>query len=108
MAEKTAMTRLQTMANHGGSDCENGASRRRVLQAGFATIAAGAFSGTFDALAQSQDQREAVQGIRPIDIHAHYFPETFLNLIAEEGTRFKAVYRRAEKGFFVETPVWSG
>ena len=108
MADKTKLTRLQTMAKHGDGACENRMSRRQVLQAGFATIAAGAFSGTFDALAQSQDQREALQGMRAIDIHAHYFPETLLNLIGEEGKPFNATYRRTEKGFFIETPVWSG
>jgi aminocarboxymuconate-semialdehyde decarboxylase len=108
MHEKTTLARLQAMAKHEDCHCEHRVSRRQVLQAGFATLTAGALSGPFDALAQSQDQPEEVPGIRPIDIHAHYFPETFLNLIVEEGKPFKASYRRTEKGFLIETPVWSG
>ena len=89
-------------------DCEHLLSRRQVLQAGFATIAAGAIGGPADALSRSQARGEEVQGVRPVDIHAHYFPETFLNLIAEEGKRFNAACRRTEKEFFLETPVFSG
>jgi aminocarboxymuconate-semialdehyde decarboxylase len=108
MAEKTTLSWLRTMAMHRDCDYEHRVSRRQVLQTGFAAIAAGAISGTADALAHSQHRGEEGQGIRPIDIHAHYFPEAFLNLIAEEGNRFKAAYRRTDKGFFIETPVWSG
>ena len=81
-------------------DCEHRVSRRKVLQAGFAALAAGAISGPADALTRSQASAEQVPAVRSIDIHAHYFPETFLDLIAEEGKRFNAVCRRTEKGFF--------
>jgi aminocarboxymuconate-semialdehyde decarboxylase len=108
MDEKTRLTRLQAAANHEDCDREHRVSRRQVLRAGFATLTAGALSGAFGALAQSQDRSKEIHGIRPIDIHAHYFPQAFLNLIGEEGKRFKAAYRTTDQGFFIDTPVWSG
>jgi aminocarboxymuconate-semialdehyde decarboxylase len=45
---------------------------------------------------------------RTIDIHAHYYSQSYLDLIAEEGKRFKAEYRMTPEGFFFETPGGSG
>lgn len=45
---------------------------------------------------------------RTIDIHAHYYPLSYLELIAAEGARFNATYRMTEEGFFFETPGGSG
>jgi aminocarboxymuconate-semialdehyde decarboxylase len=36
-----------------------------------------------------------------IDIHAHYYPEAYLELLAAEGGRYGAGYRRTEEGFYV-------
>jgi aminocarboxymuconate-semialdehyde decarboxylase len=46
-------------------------------------------------------------GMRSIDIHAHYYPQGFLDLIAEEGKRFKAEYRVTADGFFLSSPAGS-
>jgi aminocarboxymuconate-semialdehyde decarboxylase len=45
---------------------------------------------------------------RTIDIHAHYYPIEYLNLIADEGARFNATYRMTPEGFFFNTPGGSG
>lgn len=45
---------------------------------------------------------------RTIDIHAHYYPLSYLELIAEEGPRFDAQYRMTPQGFFFSTPAGSG
>ncbi len=37
-----------------------------------------------------------------IDIHAHYYPESYLRLLAEAGTRFGASYQETEQGPIVE------
>ena len=40
---------------------------------------------------------------RPVDIHAHYFPQAYLDVIAEEGPRFGVEYRATEEGFYITT-----
>ena len=45
---------------------------------------------------------------RAIDIHAHYYSQTYLDLIAAEGARFNATYRMTPEGFFFDTPGGSG
>ena len=42
-----------------------------------------------------------VNGVHPIDIHAHYFPQTYLDVLAEQGPRFNVEYRAAEEGFYI-------
>ena len=44
-----------------------------------------------------------VAGVRPIDIHAHFFPQEYLDVLAEDGARFGVEYRAAEEGFYVKT-----
>jgi aminocarboxymuconate-semialdehyde decarboxylase len=39
--------------------------------------------------------------MRAIDIHAHYFPESYLELLASEGERYGAGYRHAPEGFYI-------
>ena len=46
-----------------------------------------------------------VTGVRPIDIHAHYFPQAYLDVLAEEGPRFNVEYRAVEEGFYIKTEV---
>ena len=46
-----------------------------------------------------------VTAVRPIDIHAHYFPQMYLDVLAEEGARFNVEYRAAEEGFYIKTEV---
>jgi aminocarboxymuconate-semialdehyde decarboxylase len=44
-----------------------------------------------------------VKGVRPVDIHAHFFPQAYLDVLAEEGPRFNVEYRAAEEGFYIKT-----
>ena len=44
-----------------------------------------------------------VTGVRPGDIHAHFFPQAYLDVLAEEGPRFNVEYRAAEEGFYIKT-----
>ena len=84
---------------------EKGMSRREVLKGGVITAAVAAAGRTGDTLAQTQTPRS--DSIRVIDIHAHYFPETYLDLVADEGKRFDASYRMTDKGWFIKTPAAS-
>src|ERR1700739_3623761 len=89
-------------------------SRRKILQAGLAaaaTVAAGT-SGKLAAQTEAQSKSRNKQALRAtggrtIDIHAHYYPQSFLDLIAEEGKRFKAEYRMAADGFYLSSPAGS-
>jgi aminocarboxymuconate-semialdehyde decarboxylase len=85
-----------------------GMSRRQVLRAGLATAAVTAVGGPRDVLAHplglSFPGEESVQAI---DIHAHYFPEAYLDLVATEGKSFDAAYRMTDQGFFIKTPAGS-
>jgi len=80
-----------------------GLSRRRLLQAGLATAAAVAIGGSGDATAQQQSLRSP--DVRVIDIHAHYFPESYLDLVASDGKRFDAAYRMTDQGWYIKTPA---
>src|SRR6202022_1328031 len=46
---------------------------------------------------------DQVPGVRPVDIHAHFFPQAYLDVLAEEGPRLNAEYRAAEEGFYNKT-----
>src|ERR1700682_6779942 len=39
----------------------------------------------------------------PIDIHAHFFPQSYLDVLAEDGPRFDVEYRAAEEGIYIKT-----
>jgi aminocarboxymuconate-semialdehyde decarboxylase len=90
-----------------------GLSRRQLLQSGLAAAVTGAIRSKGDAQAQSQAQGTAGQampsaGARALDIHAHYLPEAYLDVLNEDGKRFNAKYRMTDKGFYYETPAGSG
>ncbi|HYZ31485.1 MAG TPA: amidohydrolase family protein [Crenalkalicoccus sp.] len=73
-----------------GCACHAGAPRRALLRAGFAAAAlplAGAL--------------RAQPAVRAVDIHAHFFPQEFLDLVAAEGGRFGAAYQRRPEGFTI-------
>src|ERR1700676_2911932 len=95
------------MTTRSGLGSEQGVSRRQVLKAGLATAAAAAMGGSGVALTQSESPRTARPDIPVIDIHAHYFPEAYLDLVAGEGKRFDASYRMTEQGFFIKSPAGS-
>src|SRR5216684_3840394 len=44
-----------------------------------------------------------VTGVRPVDIHAHFFPQAYLDVLAEEGPRFNVEYRAEQEGFYIKT-----
>ena len=85
------------------SSNDAGMSRRQVLQAGLTTAAALALNGPAEAIAQ--DLPVPASNGRVIDIHAHYFPETYLDLVATDGKRFDAAYYTTAKGWFIKTPA---
>jgi aminocarboxymuconate-semialdehyde decarboxylase len=82
---------------------EEGISRRQLLHAGLATAAAVAIGSPGDAA--SQDQKARTTDVRVIDIHAHYFPEAYLDLVATDGKRSDAEYYTTDKGWFIKTPA---
>jgi len=47
--------------------------------------------------------KDDVTGVRPVDIHAHFFPQSYLDVLAEEGPRFDVEYRAAAEGFYIKT-----
>jgi aminocarboxymuconate-semialdehyde decarboxylase len=107
-----------TMSTHKKCGCTNGStgdvSRRQILQAGLAAAATFAAGTPRDLVAQNQAESKArnkqalrATGARAIDIHAHYYPQSFLDLIAEEGKRFKAEYRMTADGFYLSSPAGS-
>src|ERR1700722_2549441 len=93
------------MTTRPGLGSEPGVSRRQVLKAGLATAAAVAMGGSGAALSQSESLHTAHPDVPVIDIHAHYFPEAYLDLVAGEGKRFDAEYHMTDKGFFIKTPA---
>ena len=100
------------MSAHKGCDWK-GLSRRQLLQTAVAAAVSGAIDSKGDAQAQSQDQAAeghgtAATGARAVDIHAHYLPEAYLDVLNEDGKRFNAKYRMTDKGFYYETPAGSG
>jgi len=82
-------------------------SRRQVLKTGLATAAVAAMGGTGAALTQKQGSVALSSDGPVIDIHAHYFPETYLDLVNSEGKRFDASWHMTEKGWFIKTPAAS-
>jgi aminocarboxymuconate-semialdehyde decarboxylase len=61
-------------------------SRRNMLRAGLATAAASVTPRGFaQALTKPADDHDRVKAV---DIHAHYFPRAFLELMASNGSRF--------------------
>src|SRR5258705_9419271 len=46
-----------------------------------------------------------VPGVHPVDIHCHYFPQAYLDVLAEEGPRFNVEYRASEEVFYIKSEV---
>jgi aminocarboxymuconate-semialdehyde decarboxylase len=96
------------MATGKESGSGQGLSRRKMLQAGFATVAIAAAGRPGDALARNGSESSASpEKMNTIDIHAHYFPQSYLDLVADDGKRFDASYRMTDQGFFIKTPAGS-
>jgi aminocarboxymuconate-semialdehyde decarboxylase len=43
--------------------------------------------------------------VRPVDVHAHFYPQAYLDVLAEHGPKFGVEYRAAEEGFYIKTEV---
>ncbi|HEV7968352.1 MAG TPA: amidohydrolase family protein [Candidatus Acidoferrales bacterium] len=88
--------------------CDHGLSRRRMLQGGLAA-AVTSVSGVGNPLLAEPATPEDLKktGDRTIDIHAHYFPQTYFDLFNSEGRRYNAEFHRTEQGIFFKTPVES-
>src|ERR1700730_15112447 len=81
-------------------------SRRKMLRAGLATAAVAAVGSPGSALAVGAGPLAASPDrVKAIDIHAHYFPEAYLDFVATEGKRFDATYYMTDKGWFIKTPA---
>lgn len=87
--------------------CNHGVSRRKVLQGGLAAAAVSSMSGVSEALLAEPAVPAArkTTGARAIDIHAHYFPQSYFDLFNSEGQRYNAEFRMTEQGFFFKTPA---
>lgn len=80
----------------------HGMPRRQVLQGGLAAATMGTLGAGGAAAAPSAARpAQGASGARAIDIHAHYFPQPFLDLLAEEGGRYGFGMRPAADGFFI-------
>lgn len=91
---------------------EHGVTRRKLLQAGVTAAAAVTLGQSSAAAREEQEQRktragEAARnsGVQAIDIHAHYYPQEYLDTISEEGKRFNAEVRMTDQGFYTKTPA---
>ncbi|HZZ16578.1 MAG TPA: amidohydrolase family protein [Candidatus Sulfotelmatobacter sp.] len=82
---------------------QKGMSRRQLLQAGLATAATVVVGG--NAAGEVSNQVAQPPEVRVIDIHAHYFPQVYLDLVATEGKRFDAGYHMTDKGWYIKTPA---
>ena len=86
-------------------DCGGGHElpRRQVLRGGLAAAAAGALGTTSGALTASGEARAATEGEgeRAIDIHAHYFPQGYRDIMEESGKQYGFDSRATPDGFAI-------
>jgi aminocarboxymuconate-semialdehyde decarboxylase len=71
--------------------------RRRLLQGGLAAAAIGAVGADTTRRASAAEGTAA----RAIDIHAHYFPEAYLDVLAVEGKRYGYDCEKRGDGFVI-------
>lgn len=90
-------------------NCRSGISRRKVLQGGLAAAALGSVAGTPEALLADPLAPAArkTSGMQTVDIHAHYFPQAYLDLFNSESQRYNTEFHMTEQGFFFKTPIES-
>jgi aminocarboxymuconate-semialdehyde decarboxylase len=82
----------------------HGISRRQMLQGGLASTV-GAMAGTSATRMLAQSAAPEGAALPAIDIHAHYFPQAYLDLFNTEGRRFGAEFHPTDQGFTFRTPV---
>ena len=94
-----------------GRNCGTELSRRGLLKAGLSAAAVAAMGESSEALAESQAQSKAetrqvlrAAGVRSIDIHAHYYPQSFIDVLSEDGKRFNAEFRMTGQYFSLKAP----
>jgi aminocarboxymuconate-semialdehyde decarboxylase len=66
-------------------------------------------SGRARPLSQAQSKAETKQalraaGVRSIDIHAHYYPQSFIDVLNTDGKRFNAEFRMTGQFFSLKAP----
>src|SRR5262249_34409469 len=71
-----------------------------------ATAAAGA-SGSTSLGERAQTARASATGVPAIDIHAHYYPQGYFDVINAEGARFNAHFKTDGETFSFKTPAAS-
>jgi aminocarboxymuconate-semialdehyde decarboxylase len=105
---KISTNKDHAMKSDSACGCHSGVSRRTILQGGLA-VAAGAIGVAGDTLLAepAAPPPPKTSGARPIDIHAHYFPQAYFDLFNSEGQRYNTEFRVTEQGFFFKTPVES-
>jgi aminocarboxymuconate-semialdehyde decarboxylase len=74
--------------------------RRQVIQAGLAAAAMGAIGVAAMAAGAARDATGSAAP-QAIDIHAHYFPQPYLDLIGAEGKPYGMDYRKTADGFAI-------
>ena len=74
-----------------------------MLQTGLAAAVGAIQSADSPRAASAPPQEQKRSAGKAIDIHAHYYPEAYLDLIQAEGPRFGAEYRMTAQGFFFRT-----
>ena len=85
-------------------DCcgKHAVPRRQVLQGGLAAAAVGAVGAAGSAAVAPRAATAApAGGARAIDIHAHYYPQAYLDVLGEQGKQYNFDYRAAPDGFFI-------
>jgi aminocarboxymuconate-semialdehyde decarboxylase len=99
------------METHFGCTCcEPALSRRALIQGGAAASLAAV---TTSRAAVAKTKVAAVKlggaggGVRPVDIHAHYYGPAYLDLLKNEGPRFNASFTQDATGFSFKTPAGS-
>src|SRR5260370_18862239 len=105
-------SRRGKMTTQGGCNCATELSRRGLLKVGLSAAAVAAMGESRDALAESQAQSKAetkqvlrAAGVRSIDIHAHYYPQSFIDVLNEDGKRFNAEFHMTGQYFSFKAPV---
>jgi aminocarboxymuconate-semialdehyde decarboxylase len=86
--------------------CHQPLSRRTLLQGGIAAAAAGSIASAGNSLLAGPAALQK-SGVRAVDIHAHYFPQAYLDLFNSEGQRYNTEFRMTEQGFSFKTPIES-
>jgi aminocarboxymuconate-semialdehyde decarboxylase len=81
-----------------------GISRRAMLQGAVASaISSLGANGSVEQAGPGARTQLHRSGVRTIDIHAHYYPQAYLDLFNSEGRRFGAEFRMTAQGFFFKT-----